>query len=110
MGTPLATSVPRVRMVAGDDVLLDQLAEDRHLDQEQVPSHPPALELAYQFQDQPDRQRDARQQIPVIDHAVRHVDQDLGHLGQVGVEVLENLLELGHDPQHDEDQDARRRR
>ena len=39
-------------------------------------------------------------------HPLRDVDQHERDVGQLGVEVLEDLLELGHDLHHDEDQDA----
>ena len=45
---------------AGQDVLLDQIAEDRHLDDELIPADAAVLELADQLDDQPDRQPECR--------------------------------------------------
>ena len=44
--------------------------------------------------------------VPVVADPLRDVDEHEGDVGQLGAEVLEDLLELRHDLQHDEDEDA----
>ena len=48
----------------------------------------------------------AGMRIPVVSHPLRDGDEHDGHRRQLGSEVLEDLDELRHDLQHDEEEDA----
>ncbi len=91
---------------AGQDVLFDQRPEDRHLEHEHVPADAAGLELANQLDEQQQHHGDAGNQVPVVDRQVRNRDQHERHRRQLGVEILEDLFERGHDLDHDERQDA----
>ena len=91
---------------SGDDVFFDELAEDGHFEDEEIPADTARRKLAHQLDHQPDRRRHARQKIPVVVDDVRGGDQHDGHDGQFSVEVVEDLDERRHDLNHDEDEDA----
>ncbi len=110
MGTPLATRVPRVRVVRATMFFSTNWPKIGIFRMNMSQPMRPAGNLRISLMNSQMADGNAGQQIPVVDDEVRDVDQDHGHRRQVGVEVLEDLLERGHDLHHDEDQDAARRR
>src|SRR4029079_15711481 len=73
---------------------------------EQVPTHPAMLEFANQFDHQPDEDRYARDQEPEPHRQIGGDDECHRHWRQLELEIVEDLLEGGHDLDHDERQDA----
>src|SRR6266567_1062805 len=93
---------------AGHDGLLDQRADDGYVEVEPVQRVRPALVEAYQLDQQPEAEREQRQDVPVGGEPPRRCHQHLGQLRQLHLEVLEDLLELRDDVDHDEGQDQHR--
>ena len=89
---------------AGDRVLFHQLAEDGHLNQEEVEAVTAIVKSTDQLDEEPDRDGNRRNQEPPVEQGVGDQDQHLRDRGQLRLEFLEDLAEFGDDLEHDERQ------
>ena len=107
IGTPLATSVPSVRVVRARMFFSMRLPKIGTLMMNWSQPMRPCLELADQLDREPDRDRDAGDQVPVVDAPLgdrRPAAAVIGGSSRSNSSKI--LLERGHDLDHDERQDA----